>query len=115
MKRFAFILLMSAAPAAAQTPSYIATTMDLARVCASSGAADIDRCSARIAGEVDGIVEGMSRAHVKPWFCLPPASTPLERRLVVRKYMNDHPEALSANVGEMVDAALSAAYPCPHR
>jgi hypothetical protein len=72
------------------------------------------RCQARTLGEVDGVIEGMKLSHTKPWICMLPDTDLNERQLVVKKYIDDHPESLSADLGDVVGAALAHAFPC-HR
>lgn len=69
-------------------------------------------CRARLHGTVEGVVAGMSLSKGKPWICMPLEVGPREELLVFRKYLNDHPELLSQNLGIVVAAALAQAYPC---
>lgn len=82
---------------------------DLAQLCR----VDQGRCRSRILGEVDGVNEGVRLSHGRALFCLPMHAGPGEKEAVVRKYMHDHPETLSVDVGGMVAGALADAYPCP--
>lgn len=70
------------------------------------------QCRARILGEVDGVIAGMKLSKRKPWICLPVGIEWPEKFAVVRKYVNDHPEAMSADLGDVVAAALANSYPC---
>jgi hypothetical protein len=68
----------------------------------------------RIMHEANGVLAGMRLSKVKPWICIPDNAGGLERFAVVRQYINEHPETLGANLGEVVAGALAQAYPC-HR
>jgi hypothetical protein len=46
---------------------------------------------------------------------LPPGAGPREKVTVVRKYLNDHPEKMSMDLGETVASALASAYPCSRK
>lgn len=71
-----------------------------------------DICRARLHGEIEGVVAGASLSKGRPWICMPRHVGPREELLVVRKYLDDHPESLSQNLGIVVAAALAQAYPC---
>lgn len=121
-------LLLASAIALAVTPAhadpkYYQTTLWLSNVCSwnatphatgNGSRENVARCQARTLGEIDGVLAGMKLSHGKPWICIPDGSTNIEKFLVVQKYVGDHPEALSADIGEVVAAALAQAYPCHH-
>jgi hypothetical protein len=111
----AITLVLLTTAAQADGPSYPAT-LGLAKVCGWTGNAavsqlDTARCNQRVLGTIDGVVAGERRMHGHE-ICLPARSTPPEKIAVIRKYIGDHPEAGSADVGDVVAAALTHAYPC---
>jgi len=69
-------------------------------------------CVERVLHEADGVLAGMTLSKVRPWICMPDETGAREQFAVIRKYFNDHPEAMSANLGTVVAAALAQAYPC---
>ena len=69
-------------------------------------------CVERLFHEADGVLAGMTQSKVRPWICMPDEAGMREQFAVIRKYINDHPEAMSANLGTVVAAALAEAYPC---
>ncbi len=69
-------------------------------------------CIERLFHEADGVLAGMTLSKVRPWICMPDETGMREQFAVIRKYINDHPEAMSANLGTVVAAALAEAYPC---
>ena len=87
----------------------------LMQVCAANAYTKDTPCGAWILGEVDGVNAGQHLAHGKLLFCLPAEAGPVEKIGVVRKYMQDHPEKMSLDLGETVASALAAGYPCPHK
>ena len=71
-------------------------------------------CRYLILGTVDGVHAGMVLSKGKPWFCLPDAARGGEKFAVAMKYLHQHPEARSQELGEVIAAALAESYPCGH-
>jgi hypothetical protein len=102
---------------AADTVNY-PTVLNLSRMCNWTDAGTTDahpdaagQCAQRVLGTVDGVIAGEHRMHGHE-ICLPEHATPREKLAVIKKYVVDHPEAGSADTGDMVAAALTHAYPC---
>ena len=45
-------------------------------------------------------------------FCSPDSLTVLQAELIIKKYMNDHPEQLNAAQGDIAASAMYGAYHC---
>lgn len=103
-----FILLATTMPVTAQLKS-----MDLQGLCSQMPETSRDSmlCQFYIAGVYDGLFGGqiMAKRHMSS--CLPAISGG-QARLIVEKYMRDHPENLNMTADVLVASALFSAYPC---
>jgi hypothetical protein len=88
------------------------TGTELYRSC-QKGAADLS-CVAYVRGFVDGMVIGKVFGLIKPaMFCPPNDGILLEQgRLIVEKFLTDHPERLHEKASFLAAAALLEAFPC---
>jgi hypothetical protein len=67
-------------------------------------------CAAFVHGLLDGLMLGsMGR------YCPPKEGVSVAQgRLIIEKFMRDHPEALHKQAGIMAGVALATAFPCPN-
>jgi hypothetical protein len=109
MKRSMFGLLgvLAAYPgfAAAET-SFSAT--NLQTLCTNPGG--VETCDSFFLGFTYGVI---SQHVANGQICFPTGLAPLQAKLVVEKYMRDHPEQLHADAVLITNAALTLAFPCP--
>jgi hypothetical protein len=69
-------------------------------------------CEAYMRGFVDGMMMG-SFADELHHFCPPKGGVSVDQaRLIVEKYLRDHPERLNREAGVLAGIALAAAFPC---
>jgi hypothetical protein len=105
--RIAGVFLVAwAAPAASFTG------VELFDLCFRKGTDGQLACTSYVRGFADGVVfEGlMTGGDAK--YC-PPQSLPVKDiRLIVEKYLKDHPDQLSKEAGALVGLALHQAFPC---
>lgn len=85
----------------------IATAADLQRQCANSGKEQ--ECGAYALGFAEGMTAANKGAVT---LCVPKGVNGRELRLVMDKYLKDHPERLHEKVSVVLGAAFAAAYPC---
>jgi hypothetical protein len=74
-------------------------------------------CLSYVRGFVDGIFSGVAIERLAIGFC-PPKEEGLDAtqaRLIVEKYLREHPEQLHVQAGLLVGSALIAAFPCPKK
>ncbi len=91
------------------------TALDLYNNCTGKAGPElVPTCVAYIAGLMQGLIiaQNLQTAGVK--FCPPKNITAGQARLIIEKYMRDHPERLDADPGTFSAGALYAAYPCPN-
>ena len=70
-------------------------------------------CSAYINGYSNGILgDQVAREHGEP-ICISDHTNTLQIRLIVRSFLELHPELLTADLGDVVAKAMATAYPCP--
>ena len=74
-----------------------------------SGSAEDATCTAWIMGFADGLAMGQAG---KAW-CFPEGGTVGQARLVIEKFLRDHPEVLHLPAVAVAGGALMAAFPCP--
>jgi Rap1a immunity proteins len=94
------------------TPAASFTGVELFDLCFRKGADGQLACTSYVRGFADGIAfEGlMVGGDAK--YC-PPQSLPgREIRLIVEKYLKDHPDQLGKEAGALVGLALHQAFPC---
>jgi len=108
MKRLVFILvcLVIACPAKADF-----TGADLHSICTDNQ----DLCDFWITGFMSGMFGSQATAqkeNVTPVSCLPGGMTESEARIIVEKYMRDHPERLHLSARDTVFTAFNLAFPC---
>jgi hypothetical protein len=71
-------------------------------------------CASYIRGFVDGMLSGSAVERLAIKYCPPKKGTELiQARLIVEKYLREHPEKLHVQAGLLVGSALIAAFPCP--
>ena len=124
MKVFPTVLLVVLAlpsPANAGDPRWMFTAGQAMAMCdwlpagtTAAAAPSETGCNQRILGTIDGVLAGEARAG-HPKICLSPYTGWLERKSVVEKYIRDHPESMSADLGLVIGAALEDAFPCHPR
>lgn len=103
----AALLSLAPFPAAAQTGG-VFTGNDLKKVCDS----DQMGCIMYVMGSADS----WTVAHY--WYKLQPACYPngaiiAQRKAILIKFLNDHPEMLHQPAGAIYVTAMSQAFPCP--
>ena len=109
MIRFAIFPLLVLATMAAQRADAqnISTAGDLQSQCAKP---EQDRaCSAYALGYAEGVTAA-NKENVT--ICVPKGVGGRELRLVMDKYLKDHPERLHEKVSIVLGAAFAGAYPC---
>jgi hypothetical protein len=91
------------------------TGADLYRICAGKGrGANETSCKAYTRGFVDGMTMGAATGKTAAKFCPPKGGISDEQsRLVIERYLKDHPEDLRDDAGLMAGVALLQAFPCP--
>jgi hypothetical protein len=98
--------------AAWAAPAASFTGTELFDLCFRKGTDGQLACTSYVRGFADGVVfEGlMTGGDAK--YC-PPRSLPVKDiRLIVEKYLKDHPDQLSKEAGALVGLALHQAFPC---
>ena len=107
--RFSILLALVLATTAAQRAHAddVGTAADLQRRCAKSGAEQ--ECNAYALGFAEGMTAANKGAVT---ICIPKGVGTRELRLVMDKYLKDHPERLHEKVSAVLGAAFAAAYPC---
>jgi hypothetical protein len=73
-------------------------------------------CIAYVRGLVDGMVVGRAMGmHYATEYCPPEKGISADQaRLIVEKYLRDHPEELHQEAGLIAGGALVLAFPCKH-
>jgi hypothetical protein len=70
-------------------------------------------CSSYINGYANGVLgDQVAKEHGKP-ICIPDHTNTLQIRLMVRSFLDLHPEVRTGDLGGVVASAMAAAYPCP--
>lgn len=69
-------------------------------------------CYAYIAGAVDSHLATRTGEDLKPVFCLSDKTNTTQLVLVVKKYLDEHPEKLYLDASSLILLALHEAYPC---
>jgi hypothetical protein len=69
-------------------------------------------CSAYVEGFTEGLIMGKSLSEAGLTFCPPRDLTVLQARLIVEKWMREHPKALNDSAKRVSIGALIRAYPC---
>ena len=69
-------------------------------------------CYAYIAGVTDSHIATRMGEELPPSFCLPDQTNTTQLVLVVKKYLDEHPEKLYLDASSLVLLALNEAYPC---
>jgi len=69
-------------------------------------------CNAYVAGFVEGLYIGKSLPGSGYNFCPPKDLTYLQARLVIEKFMRDHPKMLNDAAGSVAMAVRVLTYPC---
>ena len=111
MKKIITVLLvaiLSLIPAA----SYALTGVDLYHNCSSEeGSLEDVECTFYIKGFVDGVMVGSVP------FCPPNNGIidEMQARLIIDKYLQDHPEKLDKDAGLLAERAMMGAFPCASR
>ena len=74
-------------------------------------------CIAYVRGFVDGMTLGYLTGKKSPLLYCPPRDgiAADQARLLVQKYLRDHPESLHLEAGNLAANALTEAFPCPPR
>ena len=74
-------------------------------------------CIAYVRGFVDGITLGHGLGKTSPTvYCLSAAGLDADQaRLIIQKYLRDHPESLHLEAGNLAANALTEAFPCPSK
>ena len=72
-------------------------------------------CIAYVRGFVDGMMIGTILGKEKRMVYCPPTDGLAvdQARLIIEKYLKDHPEKLRIEAGYLVGEALVSAFPCP--
>jgi Rap1a immunity proteins len=72
-------------------------------------------CLSYVRGFVDGMfMGGAVAAQFAGQYCPPKDGIDaIQARLIIEKYLRDHPENLHIEVGLLAGTALMAAFPCP--
>jgi hypothetical protein len=105
MKKLILAAILSLIP----TASYALTGFDLYHICSSEeGSLEDVECVFYIKGFVDGVMVGSVP------FCPPNDGIidEMQARLIVEKYMRDHPEKLGTDAGLLAERAMMGAFPC---
>jgi hypothetical protein len=70
-------------------------------------------CGAYINGYSNGVLgDQVAKEHGEP-ICITDHTNTLEIRLMVRSFLELHPELLTVDLGGVVARAMASAYPCP--
>jgi hypothetical protein len=100
------------------TPSYTMALSgtDLYRICLESrkgsNSADLS-CRFYIRGLIDGMIMGVAAEGNGVKVCFPDDGLDLDQgRLIIEKYLRDHPEQLNKEAGLLSGSALIDAFPC---
>jgi len=67
-------------------------------------------CAMWVTGFLNGVVAAKDKRL--PAACPPPKVTGGQARLVIEKFMSDHPDLLHMSAHGVADAALAGAFPC---
>jgi hypothetical protein len=105
---------LSAWPARSNADSESLSGADLDQVCAgrqSQSDADV-LCNTYVHGFLDGFNAGASLPRPDLSYCPPRNLTVASGRLIITKYMRDHPTELDLDAGSIAARAMQAAYPC---
>ncbi len=71
-------------------------------------------CTSYVRGFIDGMLLGDTAAGVGTRYCGPREGIGVvQGRLIVEKYMRDHPEKLNLPAGNIAFSAMYEAFPCP--
>jgi hypothetical protein len=103
------LLLATVAPAASDF-----TGVELRNICTSPAKdhpIEETMCKFYIAGLNDGLFGGQMMAQRGMRACIPPING-AQARLIVEKYMRDHPEELNKPAPIVIATAIWTAYPC---
>ena len=113
--RVLFIVsLMFISPVVAAEPVFL-TGNKLQEFCSSPHNSREDiACAYYLKGFVSGIEVGDGARDDERMWCFPEGSTIGQARLVVEKYMREHPETLHRDAGVIAGIALFAAFGCKH-
>jgi hypothetical protein len=106
---FALALLsLSSANAADQL-----TALTLRQWCSGKAGQDQISCTAFTPGLINGInvADGVFDQKMKFW-CFPNSITAEQAKLVIVKFMNEHPEVLHMGAAPVAAGALHLAFPC---
>jgi hypothetical protein len=115
MKRLIFILmcLVLAYPAKAQNPEL--TAQNLYDMCSDNSQHAKTLCETWIYGFARGMQfseQVQKSKHLSPVTCLSEKLTGEQARLIIEKYMRDHPERLHFPAAIIAGFALDFAFPC---
>jgi Rap1a immunity proteins len=104
-------LMVGAAASLAQPAAAQQTSVDLQRMCGATKAnVDALICQVYFNAFTETLIA--SGAAQQNGICLPPGASANQNRLVVQKYMADHPEKLHEYAAILILDALSQAFPC---
>lgn len=99
-------LIVCACPAFAQRVSKMSGA-GLQTACTGRGT---EACEAYLAGIADTLGElGPKRGGIA---CIPPVVTGAQLRIVVQKYLRDHPEKLQLRAAKLALEAYQTSFPC---
>lgn len=70
-------------------------------------------CSTYVHGFLDGLNIGATLPKKRLRYCPPRDLTVPQAKLVIEKYLRDHPTELKLDAGTIAARAFLAAYPCP--
>jgi hypothetical protein len=101
-------LLLSAAPASAQTVPMRASGRILSGICD----ANRDSCLAYVVGAVDAYVATQWVSGARLPFCIPASATNEQLTQATVRYLRFHPERIDSNAAMLVVLALKETYPC---
>jgi hypothetical protein len=91
------------------------TGADLDKICGNRDShSDLNLlCYTYMHGFLDGLNIGAALPRMRLSYCPPKNLTIIQGRLIVEKYLRDHPTELELDAGIIATRALLAAYPCP--
>lgn len=87
------------------------TGKDLDLICRNKGGDQM--CAMWTNGFLLGIIAARDTGLTAA--CPPPKTTGAEARLIIEKFMREHPEVLQFGVWGVANSALAAAFPCKDR
>jgi hypothetical protein len=103
-----YVVLVAASLALATIQASALTGELLYRMCNDSKQEAY--CEVYLRGYQDGMVAG--RAWGSRTSCLPQKNMVVQYRLIVAKYLREHPEQLHVEAGLLVGFAIADAFPC---